>query len=93
MKNTIIAIVVIVLLVGGYVVYSRNQGETSVPTPNQNGNAKINIDEVCEGALAYMTFENGEQAEKFVQECKEGKHPQVIERYKASLNLDAGVEI
>jgi hypothetical protein len=93
MKNTIIAIVVAAILVGGYVVYSRNQGETSAPMPNQNSNAKININEVCEGTLAYMTFENGEQAEKFVQECKEGKHPQVIEQYKANLNLDAGVEI
>lgn len=49
---------------------------------------KININAVCEGALAYMTFPDGASAEAFVAECKEGKHPEVIEKYKADLNLD-----
>ena len=42
--------------------------------------AKIDINAVCEGALAYMTFENGAAAEAFVQECKNGEHPEVIEQ-------------
>ncbi len=54
---------------------------------------KLDINVVCEGALAYMTFEDGESADAFVAECKAGEHPEVIERYKAEMNLDAGVEI
>lgn len=90
MKNIIIAIIVLAILFGGYMFLSSNKEEVQAPPQN---NAKINIDEVCEGALAYMTFESGEKAEVFVQECKEGKHPQVIEKYKADLNLGTGVEI
>ena len=55
--------------------------------------AKIDINAVCEGALAYMTFENGAAAEAFVQECKNGEHPEVIEQYKAQMGLGAGVAI
>lgn len=62
-------------------------------TQNGASQGKININEVCEGALIRMTFTNGAAAEKFVAECKEGKHPEVIEQFKAELNLGAGVEI
>lgn len=55
--------------------------------------SKIDINAVCEGALAYMTFENGEAADKFVADCKAGEHPEVIERYKADMNIDAGAQI
>lgn len=58
-----------------------------IPTPDQQIGGKINIDEVCEGALAYMTFPNGEEADKFVAECKEGKRPEVIERYKSDMGI------
>jgi hypothetical protein len=57
---------------------------TLVPMPMS---AKIDINVVCEGALAYMTFESGEKADEFVVECKDGKHPEVIERFKADLNI------
>jgi hypothetical protein len=40
-----------------------------------------------------MTFENGDAAAKFVEECKEGKHPEVVEQFKAEMNLGAGAEI
>lgn len=64
---------------------------TGMEAPTVQG--KIDINAVCEGALAYMTFTDGESADAFVAECKEGKHPEVIEQFKANLNLDAGVEI
>lgn len=48
---------------------------------------KINIDAVCEGVLAYMTFPDGNSADLYVKECKEGKHPEVIERFKRELNI------
>lgn len=57
-------------------------------TPIAPTNAKINIDAVCEGALAYMSFANGRDADAFVADCKAGKHPEVIEKYKADMNLD-----
>lgn len=38
--------------------------------------------------LAYTTFTDGAAAEAYVQECEEGKHPEVIEQYKANLNID-----
>ena len=53
----------------------------------------LDINVVCEGALAYMSFPDGESAEQFVAECKAGEHPEVIERYKAEMNLGAGAEI
>lgn len=55
--------------------------------------AKINIETVCNGALAYMTFTDGKSADLFVKDCIDGKHPEVIEKFKADLNLNAGVEI
>lgn len=54
---------------------------------------KIDINAVCEGALAYMTFPDGASADAFVAECKEGKRPEVVERYKADLNLGVGAQI
>jgi hypothetical protein len=49
---------------------------------------KININAVCQNALAYMTFTSSEEANTFVAECVAGEHPDVIEQYKASLQLD-----
>ncbi len=54
---------------------------------------KIDINAVCDGALAYMTFPDGASAATFVADCKEGKHPEVIERFKADMNLGAGATI
>ena len=54
---------------------------------------KIDVGAVCQGALAYMTFPDGASADAFVAECKEGKHPEVLERYKAELNLGDGAQI
>lgn len=60
---------------------------------NNTSSGKLDINVVCESALAYMTFESGEAAAAFVAECKEGKHPEVIERYKADMNLGDGATI
>lgn len=54
---------------------------------------KINIEAVCEGALAYMTFPDGKSADLYVKECKEGKHPEVIEKFKQELNIGDGTAI
>ena len=54
---------------------------------------KLNADVICEGALSYMTFPDSAAANTFVAECKEGKHPEVIEKYKSEMNLPSGATI
>lgn len=96
MKNSKILIItfIIILTAIGYIV-SINADKPKVndlPIDNSS-QGKLNIDVVCTSALTYMTFENGEAADKFVSECKEGKHPDVIERYKKDMNLGDGAAI
>lgn len=109
MKTIIIALAALVIIGGGYYWYTQNKmaGTTGADTASEtgteetaddvnNGSAaqgKLDINAVCEGALAYMTFPDGDSAAQFVAECKEGEHPEVIERYKADMNLGAGAEI
>ncbi len=66
---------------------------TNLVSPAPATQAKININVVCEGALAYMTFTDGAAADAFVAECKEGKHPEVIEQYKAQIGVGDGKAI
>jgi hypothetical protein len=61
--------------------------------PPLQSQGKLNINVVCEEALSYMTFENGKKADEFVVDCKEGKHPEVIERYKERMGLGDGKAI
>ncbi|KND52116.1 MAG: hypothetical protein AB198_00915 [Parcubacteria bacterium C7867-003] len=95
-KNTLITVVLIVALgVLGYFFFFNNSSEKIVSengTPTKS-EQKINIDQVCNEALIYMTFADSVAADLFVKECKEGKHPQVIEDYKARMNLGVGAEI
>ncbi|KND47728.1 MAG: hypothetical protein AB201_02205 [Parcubacteria bacterium C7867-006] len=90
-KNIVISLSIIfaLALIGYFFFYNKSAQNTK----NPNSTAKINIEAVCQGALAYMTFPDSKSADIYVEECIEGKHPEVIERYKASLNLDAGVAI
>jgi hypothetical protein len=63
---------------------------TFIPVAEENTatSGKLNIDEVCQGALAYMSFPSSVEADAFVAECKEGKRPEVIEKYKADRGLN-----
>ena len=70
-----------------------SSGAMSQPSTDTGSNAKLNINVVCEGALAYMTFPSSVEADAFVQDCKDGKHPEVIEKYKADMNLGDGAAI
>lgn len=54
---------------------------------------KLDINVICQEALAYMTFPDAKSADKFVAECKEGKHPEVIEAYKERMGLGTGAAI
>jgi hypothetical protein len=52
---------------------------------------KFDVRAVCQSALMYMSFMDGASAEAFVEECVEGKHPEVIERYINEQGLDGAV--
>jgi hypothetical protein len=54
---------------------------------------KLDINEVCQGALAYMTFPDEKSADLFIVECVAGKHPEVIEQYKKTLGTPDGAAI
>ena len=94
--NTKIIIIVVVVVVAaaaflGFLFSS--SGLVSQPATESGSNAKLDINAVCESALAYMSFTDGASADAFVQECKEGKHPEVIEKYRADNNLGDGAAI
>ncbi len=100
MKTTIITVLIIVVVALGYfLVITKTPIAIDPPetvktaTTTETSNAKLNINVVCESALTYMTFPDGASSEKFVAECKEGKHPEVIEHYKAQMNLGDGATI
>ncbi len=103
MKIILTTIAALLLIIGGYYWYSQdkeidtmdvdNESEEVSEEMNPSAQGKIDINIVCEGALAHMSFPDGESAEQFVAECKEGEHPEVIERYKADMNLGDGATI
>jgi hypothetical protein len=85
MKNThIIIVVLIALAVVGFFMLVQN----TTPTEEALPQGKIDINTVCRNALAYMSFANGEDAEVFVAECIDGKHPDVIQKYIDDLGVD-----
>jgi len=95
-RNITVAVVVLALLGAAGYFFFNNSSVQPQASQEENGapaQGKINIDAVCEGALAYMTFPDAASAEVFVAECKEGKHPEVIEHYKAQMGLGEGAEI
>lgn len=77
MNKITIALVAILILVGGFVVYN---SYTDQEEP-KNVTSELDAQIACEGALAYMLFQTGEEADEFVAECIAGEHPEVVERY------------
>ena len=84
-KVKLILMVVVIVVIAGASLLTLilSSSGTSPASTDSPSSAKLNIAAVCEGALAYMSFSDGASAKAFVQECKEGKHPEVIERWKA----------
>jgi len=57
------------------------------PPPGNEGaypepQGKLNIDAICTGALAYMSFPSGAEADAWVAACVRGEHPEAIEQWK-----------
>jgi hypothetical protein len=97
MNKKDLVVSLLILVVFGTIGHFLVNKDKSKNTPNDaisiEVQGKIDINAVCEGALAYMTFSDGLSAETFVSECKEGKHPQVIEDFKKQMNLGDGANL
>lgn len=52
---------------------------------------KIDVRVACESALMYTSFTDGAAADAYVQDCIDGKHPEVIERYISEMGVDGAV--
>lgn len=93
----VIFVVAAILIIAGIYMYAQKPAQpatSEAPSEQSTGaNAKIDINAVCDGALAYMSFTDGDAAAQFVAECKEGKHPEVIEKWKADMNISADAAI
>jgi hypothetical protein len=63
------------------------------PAEQPAAQGKLDLNAICDGALAYMTFPDGDAAAKFVADCKQGTHPEVIDKYKKDMNLGNGAAI
>jgi hypothetical protein len=95
-KMLIIIVGVVIVSGAGYLYFMQQSQQAAVTngTPPASGmQGKINIDEICQGALAYMTFESSVEAEAFMQDCMEGKRPEVIEKWKADNNISSDTAI
>ena len=60
---------------------------------NIKTSGKLDINFVCQDALTYMRFKDSESMNKFISECKEGKYPEIIEKYKAQMNIKSDAAI
>lgn len=95
-RTSLIGGVLAVVIVGFFVwlssliVVEINDQSIPLTTPTETSalTGKIDPRVACESALMYTTFETGEQADAFIVECIEGKHPEVINRYIESIKLD-----
>lgn len=97
-KTIVLSLGVIILVAAGAYFFMQTpvtsvaeQAETNTTTPPPQG--KLDMNAVCQGALAYMSFPDAGAADAFVKECIEGKHPEVIEQYRAQMNVGADVAL
>lgn len=107
MKIFLMVVLVVALIGGGYYLFvyrpsietpvieetaAEDNGENEDVSPAPAA-GKLDINVVCESALAYMSFPDGESAANFVAECKAGEHPEVIERYKTDMGFSSDAAI
>lgn len=102
-KNIVIGIVLLALVAG--IVYFANpknmpgeapateETSTQEQAVTETPQEESNLNAACEGALAYMSFPDGASADAFVAECKDGKHPQVLQQYEAQMGSDTSVSL
>ncbi len=86
MKTIITVIILLIIGVGAYYFINSDRFSKNYSNENAEIQNQQEVDEACENALIRMTFTDGEAAAKFVSECKEGKHPEVVEQFRLELN-------
>ena len=64
-----------------------NTPTMGMPAPGNEGNypessSKLDINAICTGALAYMSFPSGAEADAWVAACVRGEHPEAIDQWK-----------
>jgi hypothetical protein len=87
------ALAVLALVFVAFQILNMEKQQIPQNTPTQPVAEKIDINAVCDGALAYMTFPDGAAADAFLVECKEGRRPEVIEQFKQQMGLGDGAAI
>jgi len=87
------ALAVLALVFVAFQILNMEKQQVPQNTPTQPVAEKIDINAVCDGALAYMTFPDGAAADAFLVECKEGRRPEVIEQFKQQMGLGDGAAI
>jgi hypothetical protein len=103
-RSLLVVILAVLVIFGLYLLMANNGAEVQAPTDvdteevvsapqDSSAQGKLDINAVCEGALAYKTFPDGASADAFVADCKEGKYPEVIEEFKAQMGLGDGAAI
>lgn len=87
------ALIVLAALIAGaagyYFLMPTSSPSTEAETPTNSGaQGKIDINAVCDSALAYMSFKSGEEAEAWVASCKRGERPEAIEQWKVQMGIN-----
>ena len=85
MKTIFWVVGLLVLVGGGYYLFFMEKPVTE--NTGDSMSQKIDINAVCDGALAYMTFPSGVEAEAWVAACKNGEHPEAIEQWKLQMGI------
>jgi hypothetical protein len=62
-------------------------------TSTDKPQTKLNTDMICEQVTSYMRFADAKSRDAFITDCKEGKHPEVIEKYKTDMHIGDGAQI
>lgn len=90
MKTPLIVLAVLIAAAAGYYfLMPAASPSTQTETPRSNGaQGKIDINAVCDGALAYMSFKSGAEADTWVASCKRGERPEAIEQWKVQMGIN-----
>ena len=91
MKTALTLVGLIIIVAIAYYVFVAVPAEAPTmeteTSTNSGSQAKLDINVVCDGALAYMSFPSGTEADAWVAACKRGEHPEAIEQYKTQMGI------
>ena len=86
-KTVFVLVGLIILAAIGYYFLMPAPSPATETTNDSVSQGKIDINAVCDGALAYMTFPSGAEAEAWVEACKRREHPEAIEQWKVQMGI------